>query len=124
MFENVERGEYNINGQIRYFRSKWEANYALYLDYLKQKKVIQDWKYEVRWFEFPERHGATRYLPDFEVTENDGTVVYHEVKGYMTSRSKTQLRRMKKYYPEVKLVLVDAEAMRALREFKKLLKFY
>lgn len=124
MFENIERGEYDINGRVMYFRSKWEANYALYLDFLKKHGEIKDWKYEVKWFEFPIRHGTTRYLPDFQVEENNGTFTYHEVKGAMTSKARVQLRRMKKYYPEVKLILIDAEGMRALRQFKTLLKFY
>ena len=28
-FQHVQRGEYDINGKMIYFRSKWEANYAL-----------------------------------------------------------------------------------------------
>lgn len=107
-----------------YFRSKWEANYALYLDFLKKQKVIKDWKYEVEWFEFPIKHGTTRYLPDFRVEENDGTFVYHEVKGYMTSKSKVQLSRMAKFHPKVKLLLIDKDGMKALNQYRKLLKFY
>jgi len=124
MFENVQRGEYDINGKVMYFRSKWEVNYALYLDFLKKNKQIRDWKYEVKVFEFPVKHGTTRYLPDFQVEENNGDIVYHEVKGYMTSKAKTQLSRMKKYYPEIKVLLIDQEQIKALNKFKKLLKFY
>ena len=54
------------------------------------------------------RHGTTRYLPDFKVTNNNLAVEFWEVKGYMDSRSKTKLKRMAKYYPDVKLVLVDS----------------
>ena len=125
MWDNIQRGQYLIGDKEYYFRSLWEANYALYLEFLKKNGEIKDWKYEVKWFEFPEiKHGATRYLPDFQVTNNDESVEYHEVKGRLTGRAKTQLKRMAKYYPEVKLVVVDAEQMKALNKYKKLLKFY
>lgn len=124
MFENVQRGTYLIGDRELYFRSKWEANYALYLDYLKKQGEIQDWQYEPCWYEFPIKHGATRYLPDFAVTLKNGTVELHEVKGRLTSRGKTQLRRMAKFYPHIKVVLIDKEFMKSLKKWEKLLKFY
>jgi hypothetical protein len=124
MFENIQRGEYLIGKEVKYFRSKWEANFALYLNFLKAQGEIKDWHYESKWFEFPVKHGTTRYLPDFEVMENNGTLTYYEIKGYMTSRAKTQLKRMKQYYPKVKLVLADAAYMKSLNKYRKLLKFY
>lgn len=125
MYENIQRGEYLVGGKAMYFRSKWEANYALYLEFQKKQKVIRDWHYESKFFDFPAiSHGTTRYLPDFEIEENDGTTSYVEVKGYMDSRSKTKLRRMAKYYPQVKLILVQKAEMQALNKWKKLLKFY
>lgn len=124
MFENVQRGEYLINGKVRYFRSKWEANYAIYLDFLKSKGEIQDWSYESKIFEFPVKHGTTRYMPDFVVTEKNGQVTYHEVKGYLTGKAKTQLRRMAKFYPKEKVIVIDKEFMKALNRHRKLLNFY
>lgn len=124
MWEGIQRGEYSVNGKEFYFRSKWEANYALYLDFLKKQGTIKGWRYEPKIFEFPVQHGTTRYLPDFEVTNPDGSVEYHEVKGYLTGKAKVQLNRMKKFYPQVKLILVDKDGMKALNKWKKLLKFY
>lgn len=124
MWENIQRGEYMINGKVRYFRSKWEANYAIYLDFLKGKGEIKDWKYESKIFEFPVKHGTTRYMPDFEIIQNNGEITYEEVKGYMTSKAKTQLKRMAKYYPKIKVQVIDAEFMKALNKWKKLLNFY
>lgn len=124
MWEHIQRGDYLINGREFYFRSKAEANYALYLDFLKSQNQIKGWLYEVKWFEFPVKHGATRYLPDFQITNNDGSIEYHEVKGYITSRAKTQLKRMAKYYPQVKLILIQSDYMKSLNRYKKLLKFY
>lgn len=124
MYEHIQRGEYLIGDREMYFRSKWEANYALYLDFLKKHGEIQDWMYEPDIFEFPVKHGTTRYMPDFKVIEKDGVVTYREVKGYMTSKAKTQLKRMAKYHPNIKVELVDAEQMKALKKYSKLLGFY
>lgn len=124
MYDNINRGTYSVGGREYYFRSGWEYKYACYLDFLKKQKQIADWKYEPRFFDFPIAHGVTRYLPDFQVFNNDGTNEFHEVKGHMDSKSKTKLKRMAKYYPEVKLVLIEADFMKSLKQYEKLLKFY
>jgi hypothetical protein len=104
-----------ISGRKIYFRSRWEYNYACYLEWLKAQKNIQHWEHEPKtfWFENIKR-GVRSYLPDFYITENNGEGYYLEVKGWMDDRSKTKLKRMKKYYPEVPLRLVDSKAYRAL----------
>lgn len=98
----------NIGGQKIYARSAWEANFARYLEFLKQHGEIAKWEHEPEtfWFEKIKR-GSCSYLPDFKVTRLDGSVYYVEVKGWMDTRSKTKLRRMKKYHPDVTLDLVD-----------------
>jgi len=37
MLDNIERGDYQVGDQVIYFRSKWEANYALYLQWRKEQ---------------------------------------------------------------------------------------
>ena len=97
-----------IGERKKYYRSKWEANYARYLQWLKENGHIKDWKHECETFWFEEiRRGVRSYLPDFRVWENDGTSRLHEVKGWMDDRSKTALARMAKYYPQEKIVLVQ-----------------
>lgn len=92
----------------RYFRSSWEANWARYLNWLISLGEIKSWEYEVDTFEFMEiKRGARFYTPDFKVFARDGSFVYHEVKGWMDPTSKTKLKRMTKYYPEVKVILID-----------------
>jgi len=106
----------------RYFRSSWEANYARYLNWLIDKGEIKSWEFESETFDFPVKRGNMRYLPDFKVTNNDGSVEYHEVKGYMTNDSRVKLNRMAKYYPNVKLVLIDAPVYEELnRQLKHLI---
>ncbi len=93
----------------RYFRSSWEANWARYLNWLKSIGEVQSWFYESKTFEFTRiKRGGRFYTPDFLVINKNGTAEFHEIKGYMDKRSATKLRRMAKYYPEVKLILIDA----------------
>ena len=107
----------DLGGQ--YFRSMWEANYARYLNWLVEQGEIQEWEYEADTFVFHgETRGAITYRPDFKVTERDGSVIYHEVKGWMDGPSKTRLRRMKKHYPDVQIVLIGEEEYKALSKWK------
>ena len=110
-------GSRDIGGHIIYMRSRWEANYARFLEFRKQHGEIKDWEHEpdVFWFEGVKR-GCVSYLPDFKVTLNDGSVEYHEVKGWMDQKSKTKLNRMKKYYPDVKVVVIDGKYYRDLEK--------
>jgi len=112
------------DGNKYYFRSGWEMNYAKYLDFLVKNKEIIKWEYEpdTFWFEKIKR-GVRSYLPDFKVYENNGKIAYHEVKGFMDSKSKTKLSRMKKYYPDIKMELIDEKRYNAIKKWSKLLKF-
>lgn len=99
-----------------YVRSRWEANYARYLNWLKEQGKVKEWQYEPETFEFPHIKRGTRfYTPDFKVVWADGTVEYHEVKGYMDQKSRTALKRMARYYPDVKIVVIDRSTYQDIR---------
>lgn len=106
-----------IGGVKKYYRSKWEANYARYLDWLKVRGEIIEWEHEPKtfWFEGIKR-GCMSYLPDFRVLEKGGSEVYHEVKGWMDDRSKTKIRRMAKYHPDVRLIVIDSKGYAAIKK--------
>ena len=125
-YPNIQRGDYENSKGTMYFRSKWEANYALYLDFLVDQGQIKSWEYEVDVFVFEEiKFGTRSYRPDFKIFNDNGSFEYHEVKGYMDSKSKTKLKRMLKYYPEVKLLLVDKELYGEIKKkLGKMLHFY
>jgi hypothetical protein len=98
-----------IGKQRCYFRSKMEANYARYLEWLRQRGEIASWHHEPETFWFKGiKRGCVSYLVDYKVVDADGSVWYAEVKGYMDNRSKTKLKRMAKYFPDVKLILIDS----------------
>lgn len=121
------KGSHHSKGGFRediqiYVRSSWEANYGRYLNWLKEKGKIRSWEYESETFEFPVKRGSIDYKPDFKVTYPDGRIEFHEVKGYLTQTGRTKLKRMAKYYPDVKIVLIDKTVYADLsRIFKNVL---
>ena len=90
----------------RYFRSRYEANYARFLTWSKKT-----WVYEPKtfWFDAIKR-GTRSYTPDFWVPSE---VAFHEVKGWMDPKSATKLKRMAKFHPGVKVIVVGADWFRA-----------
>lgn len=106
-----------IGGYNKYYRSRWEANYARYLQWLKEKGALQSWLHESKTFWFEEiKRGCRSYLPDFEVRENNGEIIFHEVKGWMDDRSKTKIKRMAKYHPDVKLIVIDGKKYKEIEK--------
>lgn len=101
------QGWRDIGGKDAFYRSRWEANFARYLEWLKVNGHIQDWEHEPETFWFNAiKRGVRSYLPDFRVTETDGRIVYYEVKGYMDAKSKTKIKRFAKYYPDLELRVI------------------
>jgi len=110
---NIARGSWKaawkeIGGVRKFYRSRWESNYAHYLEFLKLHKQILKWEHEPETFWFDKiKRGTCSYLPDFRVTNMDGSIEYHEVKGWMDGRSKTKIKRMRIYHPKVVLIIRD-----------------
>ena len=106
-----------------YVRSTWEANYARYLNFLKDKGKIWKWEYEADTFMFDGiKRGCRFYTPDFKVWDEVLSIPYFvEVKGWMDQKSRTKLARMKKYYPGVRVDLVTEREYRALAQWAKLI---
>lgn len=119
-------GQYECSKGSIYFRSKWEANYSKYLDWLVEQKQIKGWEYESEVYTFEGiKKGTTTYKIDFKVWINDKDFEIHEVKGFMDQRSKTKLKRMAKYFPSVKVVLVDGKAYQEIiKKMKGVIKFW
>jgi hypothetical protein len=117
-------GTATIGGKTKYWRSGWEKKYARYLEWMKKHGHIADWDFECETFWFLTiKRGTRSYLPDFKVTLNNGEIEFHEVKGYMDAKSKTKIKRMAKYYPDVTLRIIGAEWFRAnSKTMEKLIK--
>jgi hypothetical protein len=79
------------------------------LEFLRKQKEILKWEHEPETFWFAGiKRGVCSYLPDFRVTTKSGAIEYHEVKGWMDTKSKTKIARMAKYHPKVKLIIIDS----------------
>ena len=106
----------------QYFRSAWEANIARYLNFLLKIKQIKSWEYEPDTFWFKKiKRGTRSYTPDFKINGD----YYIEVKGYMDDKSKTKLKRMAKYYPNIKIEILDETRYRKInKDFKHIIPFW
>jgi len=108
--QQFNAGWYDVGDESYYFRSGGEYHWALYLLLLKDLGEIVDFSYEPRTFWFEKiRRGTNSYKPDFLVLyEEDGerTHRWQEYKGYLKQKNVTQFRRMAKYYPDEKIILV------------------
>ena len=103
-----------------YVRSAWEANYARYLNWLQAHGEILGWEYEPETFEFAKiKRGHRSYTPDFKIRTTNNDIEYHEVKGYMDQASQTKLNRMARYYPNIKIILIDKEVYYAVAKTMK-----
>lgn len=77
----------------QFLRSSWEANCCRWFNLMKYK-----WIYEPQVFFFEGiKKGTNSYCPDFYIQKKD---IYVEVKGYLTAKGKTAIRRFAKYFPE------------------------
>lgn len=97
-----------------YMRSSWEFNFARYLNYKGLK-----WEYEAETFDFTQ-FGYTKrpfsYLPDFKVTNPDGTFTYYEIKGREKAQDRSKWKRLKKHYPEIELIVIGSDAYKELEK--------
>lgn len=114
VYSSAKRG-YRDDMPGIFFRSRWEANYARFLTLLQRQGKIVKWEFEkdTFWFEAI-RRGVRSYTPDFKVWLADGSYYYDEVKGWMDPKSKTKLKRMAKYHPNVKVNVIDSKAYREI----------
>lgn len=106
-----------------YFRSRWEANFARYLNFLIKQNQVVKWEYEPDTFYFDGiKRGTVSYTPDFKIWySNDSSPKYVEIKGYLNDVSKIKLKRMGKYYPNIAIRLIQGKEYRELSKKMKAL---
>jgi hypothetical protein len=125
IYSRCKKGTITIVDKTFFARSRWEANIGAYLQFLKEKNEIKDWEHEPKTFWFLEiKRGVRSYLPDFFITNNDDSTYYIEVKGYMDAKSKTKLKRMAKYYPDVKVDVIEEKRYNAIKRNSSLYKHW
>lgn len=115
-----KQGWCTVGARRVFLRSRWEVNYARYLEFRQKLGEILSWDYEAETFWFKGiKRGTTNYTPDFKITFTDGHIEWHEVKGWMDARSATKIKRMKKYHPTVALVVIDKHWFRQHKALSK-----
>ena len=120
----VWKGWVEMDGKKMYLKSKWEKNYCLYLNFLKGQRMIKDFWYEPETFWFKGiKRGTNNYKPDFVVLHNNDCREHIEVKGWMDDKSKTKIKRMAKYHPNITLRIVGKEFFKKNKHLKPLLKW-
>jgi len=85
------------------YASSYERDYAKHLQLRKLAGEIRDWKLE------PSRFLIgfdCRYKPDFQVVMNDGTIEFHEVKGFMRDDANVKLKTAATTFPQYPFILV------------------
>ena len=104
------------------FDSKLEAEYYQLLKFKKAQGHIQDFKLQPRYTlqETFKRDGKTyrsiTYVADFEIMQNDGSVVVVDCKGMMTDVFKIKAKLFTKLYGKLYLVKRSKEGFK-LEEF-------
>lgn len=107
MSNNFKQGRSEVGGKAYRFRSGFEVRWAQYLELLKGLGEVYMWQYEPKKFEFEKiRSGTVFYTPDFLVHYNNNEIRWHETKGHLKQKDVVKFKRMAKYYPSEKIILV------------------
>lgn len=85
------------------FRSKLEAAYSRYLHGLLLAGDIRQYRYEPLRFTLATK---TTFTPDFQVILPDGTMEFHEVKGWARDDAMAKVKICARLYPEWSFRLV------------------
>lgn len=121
VYSRSNNGWYIIGNQKHFFRSSWEVNYARYLEWLVNKQQILSWDYETNTFWFDKiKRGVRSYTPDFKIISKQNEIEFHEVKGWMDSKSITKIKRMAIYHPQVKLIVIDKDSYKNIIKFERM----
>ena len=80
-----------------------EQKYSNHLQLLKLAGEIRGWTPQPQKLKLAYR---TTYTPDFLVSMNDGSIEYHETKGYMRDDAAVKLKVAARLYPQFMFRLV------------------
>jgi hypothetical protein len=96
------------------YRSKWEALYAVDLDYQKSAGDIIEWMYESITFKLTEativegkRKRAITYTPDFVCWLPDGRIRCVEVKGFQNTQAINRFKLAKDKFRQFEFLMVS-----------------
>lgn len=102
--KSKRKGKGKIRGAKSQFKNDWERMYAERLEVRKLQKEIVSWKYEHIRLKLAD---GANYTPDFQVVNLDGTIEFHEVKGFRRTAAILRFKFAAKTYPEYTFILVE-----------------
>jgi len=85
----------------RWYHSKLEANYAAQLDFMKKAGEIKEWRPQVKLSFKVNGVLICNHYVDFRIITKDGTVQYHETKGYETDSYRMKKKLLLALLPEI-----------------------
>lgn len=80
-------------------RNKLEARYEAHLGMLKAAGEIYDFAFEPEKFRLANEGDACYFTPDFRVLLNDGTVEFHDTKGFMEEDALIKIKWFVQQHP-------------------------
>jgi len=83
-----------------------EKKYSIHLDNLRAEGSIYLWRFECQKFKLATK---TWYMPDFKVLMMDGTIEFHETKGFLTHEANAKIKICAELFPEYIFRLVKEE---------------
>jgi hypothetical protein len=89
------------------YDSKLEAEYAKLLDLRLKGQDLKSWDRQIGFPLIVNKKLIATYKIDFQVTNNDGSIEYIEVKGYQTKDWRLKWKLVQALYPDYKFVLVE-----------------
>jgi hypothetical protein len=84
--------------------NKTEEAYSRYLEYGRQSGEIRQWMFEPIKLRLAKK---TWYTPDFLVIRSDGSVAFHEVKGFWRDDARVKIKVATEIYPMFRFVAVQ-----------------
>jgi hypothetical protein len=76
--------------------NKTEAEYASRLEIFKKSGLLSDYRFEAVKLRLA---NLTTYTPDFLVIDVDGSIVFHEVKGFWMDDARVKIKVAAELYP-------------------------
>lgn len=104
-----------VNNKEYVFKSAWEVNIALVLEYERLLGNIDGWAYEATTFSFEyDGNGVRNYKPDFDVYK-DGKIYHVEVKGWVDEKTKIKMDLMQRFYPNDMIYMMGEKEYRSVK---------
>lgn len=95
--------------------NKLESKYAAHLEARKLAGEVAEWHYEAVKFKLADK---THYTPDFMVMLSDGTIEFHEAKGFWREDARIKIKVAARMYPFRFVAITKSKQGWSFEEFR------